>query len=62
MAKPQVGFRIDEETVQAGGALHTSVKTLSDGSTNLYHVSVWGPANPKSRLLLDGQPNPYFKA
>jgi hypothetical protein len=62
MAAPKVGFKIEEESVQAVGALHASTsKTLVDGTPNPYHVAVWGPTFPKSRLLLDQAPNPFFR-
>jgi hypothetical protein len=62
MAKPAVGFLIEEESASAVGALHASTaKTLSTGAANPYHVSVWGPTFPKNRLLLDQTPNPFFR-
>ncbi len=60
MAKPVVGFLIEEESVKAVGALHATAKTLSDGSANPYHIAVWGPVNARLRLHLDGSPNPFF--
>jgi hypothetical protein len=60
IAPPAVGFLISEDSIKTSGALHTAVKTLSDGSTNPYYVTTWGPANPKVRLLLDQTPNPYY--
>jgi hypothetical protein len=60
MAKPVVGFKIEEESIQAVGALHSAAKKLSDGTSNPYHIDIWGPVNSKMRLHLDGSPNPYF--
>jgi hypothetical protein len=60
MAKPAVGFKIEEESVKAVGALHSAAKVLTDGTPNPYHIAVWGPSNPKVRLHLDGSPNPYY--
>lgn len=60
MAKPLVGFKIEEESIQAVGALHSTATKLSDGTPNPYHIAIWGPVNPKSRLHLDQTPNPYF--
>jgi hypothetical protein len=62
MAKPVVGFKIEEESIQAVGALHSATaKLLSDGTPNPYHVATWGPTFPKFRLLLDQTPNPFFR-
>ena len=59
-AKPAVGFKIEEESIQAFGALHATTKKLSDGTTNPYYIDVWGPVNPRLRLHFDGSANPYF--
>jgi hypothetical protein len=60
VAKPVVGFKIEEESVQAAGALHSQATKLSDGTPNPYVITIWGPANPKVRLHLDGSANPFF--
>lgn len=60
-AKPVVGFKIEEESTQAAGALHPTVAKLSDGTSNPYYVATWGPTHSKSVSLVDQlTPNPYF--
>ena len=61
-AKPVVGFKIEQESVQATGALNSKATKLSDGTTNPYYIGTWGPMNPKARLHYDQTPNPYFMA
>lgn len=60
-AKPVVGFKIEEESTNAAGALHPTATKLSDGTANPYTTTVWGPTHAKSVSLVDRvTPNPYF--
>ena len=59
--KPVVGFKIEEESTQAGGAIRPTVAKLSDGTANPYYVATWGPTHSKIVTLVDQlTPNPYF--